>query len=156
MGTIGGRAMMWRVALVLCGAYWLVGCADPHFVHDPQIGYFDRTQLPLLLKSLRCELATYVAANNQRKIINVGLYKSDPFRADHEFPFFQIDPSKFGGISLELKIQDTLGTQSGTTADWKRTMDALHTRVWNIAPSLGEQNSYDLLGAFLLPQDIRP
>jgi hypothetical protein len=146
--------MFWRITLVFCGVFLTTGCADPRFVHDPQIGYFDKTQLPPLLKSLRCELATYIAANNQRKIINVGLYNKQPIRADNEFPFFQIDPSKFGGISLELKIQDSLGTQSGTTADWKRTIDALHTRVWHIAPSAGEQNSYDLVSAFLLPQDI--
>lgn len=146
--------MFWRVALVFCGVFLSTGCADPRFVHDPQIGYFDKSQLPPLLKSLRCELATYIAANNQRKIINVGLYDTNPIRADNEFPFFQIDPSRFGGISLELKIQDTLGTQSGTTADWKRTIDALHTNVWHIGPSAGEQNSYDLVAAFLLPQDI--
>jgi hypothetical protein len=146
--------MRWRVAVVFCLVVFISGCADPRFVHDPQIGFFDKTQLPPLLKSLRCELATYIAANNQRKIINVGLYDTNPIRADNEFPFFQIDPSRFGGFSLELKIQDSLGTQSGTTADWKRTIDPLHTRVWHIAPTAGEQNSYDLVAAFLLPQDI--
>ena len=146
--------MLGRIAFVLTSVIFLTGCADPHFIHDPQIGYFNRQQLPLLLKSLRCELATYVAANNQRKILNVAAYKTDPSRADQEFPFFRMDPSKFGGISLELKIQDSLGTQSGTTADWKRTYDPLHTRVWHIAPTLGEQNTYGLVTGFLLPQDI--
>jgi hypothetical protein len=146
--------MLRRIALAAASGIWLASCADPHFIHDPQIGYFDRQQLPLLLKSLRCELATYVAANNQRKILNTAFYKTNPLWADQAFPFFPMDPSKFGGISLELKIQDTLGTQSGTTADWKRTYDALRTRVWHISPTLGEQNSYDLLTGFLLPQDI--
>jgi hypothetical protein len=146
--------MRWRMAVAFCLVILMSGCADPRFVHDPQIGFFDKSLLPSLLKSLRCEMATYIGANNQRKIINVGLYDTKPIEADNDFPFFQIDPSRFGGFSLELKIQDSLGTQSGTTADWKRTMDPFHTRVWHIAPSAGEQNSYDLVAAFLLPQDI--
>ena len=133
----------------------LAGCADPHFIHDPQIGFFRSSEIAPLLKSLRCELATYVAANNQHHIINEYIYPKVPIVANTKYAFFPIDPSKWGGISLELKIQDTLGTQSGTSFDWKRTpADGIHTKVWHIAPTIGEQNSYDLLGGFLIPQDV--
>jgi hypothetical protein len=133
----------------------LSGCADPHFVHDPQVGYFSRSQVPNLLKSLRCELATFIAVNNQRHTINEYRYALKDERANLDYPFFPIDPSRFGGMSLELKIQDTLGTQSGTAFDWKRTpLDAIHTKVWHVAPTLGTQNSYDMLASFLVPQDI--
>ena len=32
----------------------LAGCADPHFIHDPQIGFFRSSEIAPLLKSLRC------------------------------------------------------------------------------------------------------
>lgn len=146
--------MRWGV-LVGLATVSLAGCADPHFIHDPQIGYFSKSQMPPLLKSLRCELATYIAANNQRHIINKYLFKTEPLLANQTYPFFPIEPSRFGGMSLELKVQDSLGTQAGTAFDWKRTAsDALHSRVWHIGPTLGTQNSYDLLASYLLPQDI--
>lgn len=148
--------MRFPQAYLACAiACTLSACASPHFVHDPQIGYFNRNQLPSLLKSLRCELATYVAANNQRHIINTALFPTKPVQANREFPFFDLDPNKFGGASLELKIQDSLGTGSGTAFDWKRiALDTMHSHFWHIGPTLKEQNSYDVVVGFLLPQDI--
>jgi hypothetical protein len=158
------RAWVWGGAVrSLCAAsisfcLFLCGCADPHFVHDPHLGYFTPQQLPAVLKSFRCELATYMATNNQRHILNKYYAAASPggsVEANRLFPYFEVDPSRYGGISLELKIQDTLGTQTGTTFDWKRTApDNIHSRVWHIGPTLGTQNSYDVLTAFLVPQDI--
>jgi len=66
-----------------------------------------------------------------------------------------MDPARYGGLAIELKLQDSLGTQSGTTADWKRAdVDKIHSRTWHIGPTLSEQNSYDMLMSFLVPQDV--
>ena len=153
-----GRGRLVRCAALLVVALGLASCADPHYIHDPQTSlYFTKAQLPGLLKSLRCELAIYIAANNQHHILNAYVYdiKGQHVAANHDWPFFPLDPALYGGLSLELKIQDSLGTQSGTTFDWKRTApDNLHSHAWHLGPTLGEQNTYDMLLPFLVHQDI--
>ena len=53
----------------LAGAILLGSCASPYFVHDPRTLVVDREEVPRLLKSLRCELITFIAANNQRNMM---------------------------------------------------------------------------------------
>lgn len=144
-------------AALIAATLGLCGCASPYFVHDPQVGFFSREQLPSFLKSLRCELATYAAANNQRRIIHTAYVNllNDPDTAIQRYPFFELDPAKFGGLALDLRIQDTIGTQSGTSFDWKRTRpDKIHTHAWKIAPILSDQSTYSALLGFIMPQDI--
>lgn len=153
-----GLSMRVRYAAFFAFASLLAGCADPHYIHDPQTSlYFTKAQLPGVLKSLRCELATYIAANNQHHILNEYVFnlKNEHVAANSDWPFFPLDPALYGGLSLDLKIQDTLGTQSGTTFDWKRTAaDNIHSHAWHFGPSLGEQNTYDMSLSFLVHQDI--
>jgi hypothetical protein len=151
--------MRGRYAAFFAVASLLAGCADPHYIHDPQTSlYFTKAQLPGVLKSLRCELATYIAANNQHHILNEYVFnlRNEHVAANSDWPFFPLDPGLYGGLSLDLKIQDTLGTQSaGTTFSWKRTAsDNIHSHAWSLGPSLGEQNTYDMSLSFLLHQDI--
>lgn len=55
---------------------------------------------------------------------------------------------------MDLKIQDSLGLDSGTTYDWTRSHDGgVHAVSWNIGPSLGDQSTYEANWAFTLPQD---
>jgi hypothetical protein len=39
------------------------GCASFEFIQDPRIGALSKDRLPGLIKSLRCELATFYTAN---------------------------------------------------------------------------------------------
>ncbi len=145
--------------LVLCA------CVSPYFIQDPQIGFVSREQLPHLIKSLRCELATYIAANNQRQIIHTALATKgipDPalhptpiLEANKSYPYFAIDPSLYAGIAVDLKIQDNAGIQSGTSFAWKKTApDNVHAHTWTLGPTLTDQSTYEGSVAFLMPQDI--
>lgn len=140
----------------------LAACASPYYVHDPEFGlYFRPSQIPGLLKSLRCEMATYAAANNQREIIHNALIKylgnSMEVReeANSKYPYFALDPARYGGVALDLKIQDSLGTQSGTAFDWKRAAsDGIHVHTWHIGPTLSDQSTYEALISFVSYQDV--
>lgn len=166
-GTIWGAIMfaIVRVAASFAACLVLCACASPFFIQDPQIGFVSREQIPYLIKSLRCELATYIAANNQRQIIHTALitpgipdltsHPTPVLEANEQYPYFAIDPSLYAGIAVDLKIQDSAGIQSGTTFGWKRTEpDKLHSRSWTVGPTLTDQSTYEGSVAFLMPQDV--
>jgi hypothetical protein len=169
------------VAALSAASMLLSACASPYFVHDPQTFLINRDEVPRLLKALRCEIITYIAANNQRRMLFVyetslerKRAKEDKTavdekraieskrreienkkRAIEKFPYFELDPALFGGMALDLKIQDSIGMNSGTQFNWKRTYgDAAHSRAWNIGPTASDQSSYEALWNFALPQDI--
>jgi hypothetical protein len=140
-----------RLATVMVASLSLCGCASPYFVHDPQTFLINRKEVPHLLKSVRCELATYIAADNVRTMLFQAEAATNGIESAREkYPFFGLDIVNFGGVSLDLKIQDTLGTDSATTFNWNR----MHAIQWNIAPSLGDQSTYDASWAFVVPQDL--
>jgi hypothetical protein len=163
-----GGVVMWavvRVAVSIAVCFFLGACASPLFIHDPQIGFVSRDQIPYLIKSLRCELATYIAATNQRQIIhtalitpgipNLTLHPTPLLEANKQYPYFAIDPSLYAGIAVDLKIQDTAGVQSGSSFAWKRTEpDKIHAQSWTVGPTLSDQSTYEGLIGFLMPQDI--
>ena len=132
----------------------LASCASPYFVHDPRTLVVNRAEVPRLLKSIRCELATFIAANNQRNVLFVAESTvTSVDTAARKYQYYEIDPSRFGGVSLDLKIQDALGMQSGsqfggTQFDWA---DLVHSL--NIGPTLGDQSTYEANWAFVVPQD---
>lgn len=139
----------------LAGALCLSCCASPYFVHDPRTLVVDREEVPRLLKSLRCELATYIAANNQRNMMFVAEAKTRGLEsAAEQYQYFEIDPKRFGGVSLSLQIQDTLGLQSGTQLDWLRTSaGGTHSHFLDIGPTGLDQSTYIASWSFVVPQD---
>jgi hypothetical protein len=56
-----------RNCLVVVSAALLSSCASLQYIHDPQFGFLNSDQAPDLLKSVRCELITFYAANAARK-----------------------------------------------------------------------------------------
>jgi hypothetical protein len=145
-----------RLAASVVASLSLCGCASPYFVHDPQTFLINRKEVPHVLKSVRCELATYIAADNVRTMLFQAEAATKGIESAREkYPFFDLDITRFGGVSLDLKIQDMLGTDSGTTFNWNRTHDAgAHAIQWNIAPTLGDQSTYEASWAFVVPQDL--
>ena len=97
--------LRYRFLFVVGAAALLSSCASPYFVHDPQTGVVDREEVPRLLKSLRCEIATYVAANNQRHMLYVAEATVRNYNsATEKYQYFELDPTRFAGIALDLKI----------------------------------------------------
>lgn len=141
----------WRSAVVLALSVGLASCASPYFVHDPQTFIINRDEVPRLLKALRCEMMTYVAADNQRQMLfrYVASVEKDVARAINDYPYFELDPMGYGGLGLDLKLQDSAGVNTGTNLNWKRSI-----RSWNFIPTASDQSSYEALWNFAIPQDL--
>jgi hypothetical protein len=142
---------MWRAGCAVAGALVLASCASLNFVHDPHSGPIDRKEVPLLLKSIRCELITFYEANRQRR----RLFFADPDRASavELYPHYELSEKLFGLISLDLKVQDNAGFNG--TFDNVQTADAMNSRTWHFGPSLSDQNTYELNWSFLIAQNNR-
>lgn len=145
----------------LAASIALGSCASPYFVHDPRTLVVDREEVPRLLKSLRCEMATFIAANNQRNILFVAEAKVHGIEsATEKYQYYEIDPRRFGVVNLTLQIQDTLGLQSGTQIDRLWTNDGgVHTHFLDIGPTAADQSIYAATWDFIIPQDattVRP
>lgn len=145
---------------VLAASLCLASCASPYFVHDPQTLMVNREEVPRLLKSLRCELATYIAANNQRNMMFVAEAKVDGIQsASEKYQYFEIDPKLFGVVNLMLQIQDIGGLgsaigglSSGTNYEWLQSSGARTLSV-GLAPTLLDQSTYTATLNFIVPQD---
>ena len=124
-------------------------------MHDPQALVVSRDEVPRLLKSLRCELVTFIAANNQKNMLFAAEAKVDSLKsAAEKYQYSEIDPRRFGTVSLSLQIQDNLGLQSGTQFDWFKTNDGgAHARLLNIGPTGSDQSTYSATWNFIFPQD---
>jgi hypothetical protein len=140
---------------VLLASAYLSSCASPYFVHDPRTLVVDREEVPKLLKSLRCELATFLAANNQRNILFAAEAKTNGLEsAAEKYQYYEIDPKRFGTVTLSLQIQDFAGLQSGTQIDSLATHDAgVHTHFLDIGPTASDQSTYIATWNFAVPQD---
>jgi hypothetical protein len=144
---------VWPV-LALAGTVCLSSCASPYFVHDPRTLIVDREEVPHLLKSLRCELITFVAANNQRNMMFQAEAKLNGIEsAIKKYSYYEIDWKQFGALQLSLQVEDNLGLQSGTQFDWLRSDGSGHSHAWNIGPTASDQNTYTATWFFAVPQD---
>lgn len=147
--------------VALLGGLCLCSCASPYFVHDPRTIVVDREEVPRLLKSLRCELVTFIAANNQRNILFAAQTRAHGIRSAEElYQYFEIDPRRFGVVNLSLVVQDNIGIGSGTQIDRLWTSDrGVHTHFLDIGPTASDTNIYTATWNFALPQDaisLRP
>lgn len=147
--------------VALAGSVLLASCASPYFVHDPRTIVVDRGEVPRLLKSLRCELITYIAANNQRHILFDAEAKLHGIRAAAEqYQYYEIAPKSFGAIALSLTVQDSVGLTSGTEYEWYRSNDGgAHSHSWTFGPAASDQSAYTATWDFVVPQDalvLRP
>jgi hypothetical protein len=142
-------------SVALFGSIVLSSCASPYFIHDPRTLVVDREEVPRLLKSLRCELITFIAANNQRNILFVAETKAHGIRSAEElYQYYEIDPRRFGVVNLTLQVQDSAGIGSGTQIDHLWTHDGgVHTHFLDVGPTIADVSQYAATWNFALPQD---
>ncbi len=144
---------VWPVA-VLAGSIFLGSCASPYFVHDPRTVVVDREEVPRLLKSLRCEMVTFIAANNQRNMMFQAEAKLHGIEsAIEKYSYYEIDWAQFGALQLSLQVQDTAGLGTGTQFDWLRTQSPGHSHAWDLGPTASDQSTYQASWFFAVPQD---
>lgn len=126
---------------IVCAALCLGSCTSLNVIHDPH-PFLDRQHVPNPLKSMRCELITYIEANRQRRNLFYMLRNFDRTYAFANFPHYELSEKQFGLIVLDVKVQDTVGV--GATIDPLNTVDAATTRTWHFGPTAGNQNTYEL------------
>ena len=148
--------MAWRALPVaaLAGSIFLGSCASPYFVHDPRTIVVDREEVPRLLKSLRCEMVTFIAANNQRNMMFQAEAKLHGIEsAIEKYSYYEIDWTQFGALELSLQVQDTASLGSGTQFDRLRSQGPGHSHAWDFGPTGSDQNIYQAIWYFAVPQD---
>src|SRR6202051_4398061 len=142
-------------SVALCGSVLLCSCASPYFIHDPRTIIVNREEVPRLLKSIRCELVTFIAANNQRNILFVAEAKAHGIRSAQKlYQYYEMDPKRFGVVNLNLIVQDNIGLGSGTQIDRLWTRDGgVHSHFLNIGPTIADTSTYSATWGFAIPQD---
>jgi hypothetical protein len=146
----------WLSRVGLFAAAALGGCTSMFYAHDPQTGPMSRDQIPGFLQSMRCELITFYAANAQRRRLYLYYANRDRNYALSNFSYFELADSLFGGISLDLKVVDTLGLP-GANTNFNRVFpqDATHSTSWHVGPAFSDTNTYEMVRNFLIGQDQR-
>jgi hypothetical protein len=157
-----------RAFVAATAAIVLSSCSTLENIHDPQFGLLSADQVPELIKSVRCELITFYAANAARKrkldeIRSVIVQRHNqnnniPLLIDYKevlaHSYFNLDTDLYGAFVLEAKVQDTealLGTSSTFS-------NVIHSKTGNsktltLGPSLNAQGTYDMNYNYAIQQD---
>jgi hypothetical protein len=141
---------------------FLAGCASFQVVSDPRVGALSRDHLPPLIKSIRCELATFYTADLQHKRAlsrrRIELARSHqqyiPLDELLALNHFDLDIEAFSSFSLDIKLQSTFGIPgAGTSGNLVLDARAAHTRNLALGPSVQVQATYDNAAQFAIPQN---
>jgi hypothetical protein len=153
-----------RTCIATGAAIVLASCSTLQNIHDPQFLLLSRDQIPALLKSIRCELTTFYAANSARKreldqIRNV--YRREGIQTIklelvREHNYFDLDTDAYGAFVLEAKVVDSAGAPGSTTS----VADVLnssvgHSRTVTVTPNIASQGTYDMNYNYAIQQDNR-
>ncbi|WP_375779171.1 hypothetical protein ACE103_09295 [Bradyrhizobium sp. ma5] len=149
---------MWgtfRRVVSVCLSTLLAGCASLYAVHDPSTGVLTTGQVQGFLKSLRCELITFYELERSRKAAFLKARKAGLLEAYANYAYFDVSPSLFGAITLELKITDGASIGSGTVFDYRLPPDFSKNTIAHLGPTASAQGVYDLIWSFLLKQNAK-
>jgi hypothetical protein len=154
--------LVWaRVASVLLITLAASSCAALYNIDEPKIGVIAKDQLPAFQKAFRCELITFIQANQARK------ERFDKEKALHhrelavrKYKYFELDKDLFGSALLDLKVIDTVGlpSMSGSNLSYRYQFSPLTGTITNsqtaiLSPSLTDQNTYEWQWIYLIPQN---
>ena len=155
-----------RTCITLGATLALASCSTLQNIHDPQFGLLSRENIPALVKSIRCELTTFYAANAARK------KKLDDLRnslRQHKTPtiqikdvlnhrYFDLDTEVYGAFVLEAKVVDTIGAPGTSTAltnllHSNPPLNPTPSQSLTISPNIGSQGTYDMNYNFAIQQN---
>lgn len=149
-----------KLLLVCASISFLGGCASFEVIQDPRIGALSKSRLPGLIKSLRCELATFYTANefhrerlsDRRRELALLRQRYMDFDRLLVMNYFDLDTEAYGLFTLDVKAQDTLGIPGTSITDVLNPTTG-HSRSIGIGPSVQVQATYDNGLAFVMPQN---
>lgn len=140
----------------------LGSCSTLDYVHDPQSVALDRQHLSSLLKSIRCELTTFYAANDARKrwldrqrdVYRRRHIPTIPIETVLRDPYFDLDPDVYGAFALQARVIDTTSLPNRSTS----LANLLHSaggksQTLTISPDLSSEGTYEVNYNFAIQQD---
>ena len=152
-----GKALVTGGILIL-----LASCASFEVIQDPRFGAMSKEHLPKLIKSIRCELATFYSVNRRlrlalddrrRQLARQGVKK---IKLDEVLAWrhFDLDEEAYGSFSLDIKVQDQFGIPgtSSTAADVLSSSTG-HSRTLTVGPNVQAQATYDNVLWFSIGQN---
>ena len=144
----------------LMAAFSLASCSTLENIHDPQFGALGDP--PKLIKSIKCELITFYAANAARKKALDDIRDAYRARGKTEISmdevlkhrYFDLDTDAYGAFVLEAKVADTGGIP-GTSTSLANVLSSTtgHSRTLTVGPNIGVQGTYDMNYNFAIQQD---
>src|ERR1700722_17366177 len=149
-----------RTCVSLAIGLTVASCSTLENIHDPQYGLLGDPSV--LIKSIRCELITFYAANAARKRalddIRNDLRRQKQYVIDIDavldHGYFDLDTDAYGAFVLESKTLDSAGlpgTATGLTDVLGSTTG--HTKMLTTSPNVGSQGTYDMNYNFVIQQD---
>jgi hypothetical protein len=152
----------WKLSAACTLPIVVAACASFEVIQDPRFGALSKDRLPGLIKSLRCELATFYTANefHRERLSQVRRELAQrkqpylPLETLLAMNYFDLDTEAYGLFTLDIKAQDTLGVP-GTATSITNVLNATtgHTRSIGIGPSAQVQATYDNGIAFVIQQN---
>jgi hypothetical protein len=150
-------------ACVLALALLVGACSSLERVHDPKFGALDKDQVASLIKSVRCELVSFYAANAARKrrldsIRNALRHKqihTVSMQTVLENRYFDLDTDAYGAFAFEAKVVDSLGLGTSSAGNILHSANSA-TQTFSVGPNLGSQGTYDSNFNFAIQQDATP
>ena len=123
----------------------LTSCATFEVIQDARFGALSKEQLPKLIKSVRCELATFYSVNRKLRLglddIRRQLARRGVKVIDVDtvlaWGHFDLDEEAYGSFSLDIKVQDQFGIPgTSTTAADVLSSSVGHSRTLTIGPNV--------------------
>jgi hypothetical protein len=163
-----------RAMFALLAALNFDGCALlTHQLDDPNEFLAINLKTDDFVKSLRCEVITFIVENRLREQIwkNYLGVAQDPKTHDvlpkyaavfdqivakvKDYPFISLDGEQFAALSVDLKNINTSGIN--VQNDWKFTYP-VRTATLHVGPAIAETNTFEYLPPLAIPQiaDLGP
>lgn len=157
--------MLVKTISTILMAILLSACAlDPYDLRSSDNIIFPRPSTPTFLKSLRCEMITFLVQNRLRAIFNdehIKLARSyleskdqrykDEIALVRRYPYINLDSSQHAFIQADLKNIESF---SGTVgANWRFVAaPGLHSNTPLFGPSYNQTRTFETIEPIVLPQ----
>src|SRR5579872_4770389 len=132
-GYWGELFKMWALRIVACGlAATASGCSFFYEnVQDPG----QQVPVAAVLKSLRCELITFLEANRLRRQEFTKLHLLDFQNAFENYAYLDLDDKEYASIEVDLKTIDTLGLSLGIDQKFPYGPGGAFSKTWHLGPA---------------------
>lgn len=167
MNCVGANYGCYRVSRISAVLLLMLicGCAgDPYHLAGPgHIGIVGPTS-PKFLKSIRCEMVTFLVINRLRA--NLWRERLPALRRALEdknanyregiaylkkFPFIDIDATQYASIQADLKYIDNMSLSSGFDWQFIAQPDVLY-QTYGVGPGLSQSRTFQSIEPIALPQ----